>query len=274
MHLNASTSNSTCENDTGVSIAFGAGGGFTAFQNFLRGNSGGSCGRPCTYSETDLDVISRFQSGRYEVFVQDTWRIQPTVTVDLGLRYAIYPPLTDDGDMLFTFSPDAYDPPRHRPSQTPMPTMLSRGAGIPSTGSVWLGRIRRTGVPSTGPTRNNLQPRFGAAWDPSGVGRTVVRAGYGMYFDQTQVEMFTENVQGRRGGSLPTHFARRHHRQRLTLKSREAAGLSVRRARRDTNVRTLVDTHTCRSTRQATRSWRLDGSTGTSGCSDASIPAA
>ena len=44
------------------------------------------------------------------LYVQDTWRIHPTVTLDLGLRYAFYPPLTDDSDRLFTFSPDAYDP--------------------------------------------------------------------------------------------------------------------------------------------------------------------
>ena len=43
---------------------------------------------------------------------------------------------------------------------------------------------------------NNLQPRFGAAWNPGGADRTVMRAGYGMYFDQTQVGMFAQNVQG------------------------------------------------------------------------------
>ena len=89
---------------------FQAGGGFTAFQNFLRGNSGGACGDGCSYSETDVDVVNRFRSRRYEAFVQDTWRIHPTITLDLGLRYAFYPPLTDADDKLFTFSPEAYDP--------------------------------------------------------------------------------------------------------------------------------------------------------------------
>ena len=36
--------------------------------------------------------------------------MHPTLTLDLGLRYAFHPPLTDENDMLFTFSPDAYDP--------------------------------------------------------------------------------------------------------------------------------------------------------------------
>ena len=151
---------------------------------------------PCTYSETDLDVISRFQSGRYEVYVQDTWRIQPTVTLDLGLRYAIYPPLTDDGDMLFTFSPDAYDPAQAPTVADPDADYVVAGSGNPFNGLRVAGKNSPYGRAIYGTDGNNLQPRIGAAWDPGGVGRTVVRAGYGMYFDQTQVEMFAENVQG------------------------------------------------------------------------------
>ena len=51
------------------------------------------------------------------------------------------------------------------------------------------------GAPSMRADKNNLQPRIGAAWDPGGAGRLFVRAGYGMYFDQTQVGMFAQNVQ-------------------------------------------------------------------------------
>ena len=159
------------------------------------------------YSETDLDVISRFQSGRYEVYVQDTWRIQPTVTLDLGLRYAIYPPLTDDSDKLFTFSPDAYDPAQAPTVADPDADYVVAGSGNPFNGLRVAGKNSPYGRAIYGADGNNLQPRIGAAWDPGGVGRTVVRAGYGMYFDQTQVEMFAENVQGVRL-VFPTHFAR------------------------------------------------------------------
>ena len=31
---------------------------------------------------------------------------------------------------------------------------------------------------------NNLAPRLGVTWDPGSDGRTVVRAGYGIYYDQ------------------------------------------------------------------------------------------
>ena len=231
------------------SFAFGAGGGFTAFQNFLRGNAGGACGEPCSYSETDIDVINRFRSGRYEVYVQDTWRIHPTVTLDLGLRYAIYPPLTDDSDMLFTFSPDAYDPPRHRPFADPDGDYVVAGSGNPFNGiacgweelALWArhlrDRRRTTCSPASAPRGIQVE-----------LGRTVVRAGYGMYFDQTQVGMFArERARLRRSYDpfrtdvfikrVTLKSPRRHTRKRV-LSASGAHGVI-------TNLRTLVDTHTC-----------------------------
>jgi hypothetical protein len=177
-------------------FSFGPGGGFTGFQNFLRGNSAGACGSSCMYSEADTDVIDRFRFGRYELYVQDTWRISPRITFDLGLRYAIYPPLTDDGDMLFTFSPDAYDPAQAPTVADPDGDYLVAGSGNPSNGLRVAGKNSPYGRAIYGTDGNNLQPRLGAAWDPDGLGHTVVRAGYGMYFDQTQVQMFAQDVQG------------------------------------------------------------------------------
>ena len=177
-------------------FAFQPGGGFTAFQNFLRGNSGGACGESCIYSETDVDVINRFRFRRYEAFVQDTWRVHPAITLDLGLRYAFHPPLTDVDDKLFTFSPEAYDP-------TKVPTFADPDFGdflVVGTGNLFNG-IRVAGKDSPHgraiypADKNNLQPRIGGAWDPGGAGRLVVRAAYGVYFDQTHAALFAQNVQ-------------------------------------------------------------------------------
>jgi len=174
---------------------FRSGGGFTPFQNFLRGNAGGACGESCGYSETDIDVRNRFRSARYELYLQDTWRIHPRATLDVGLRYAYYPPFTDEGDLLFTFSPEAYDP-----AQAPAFADPDGYFVRPETGNLFNG-IRVAGQDSPhgraiyAPDTNNLQPRLGIAWDPRGAGRLFLRAGYGVYFDHTQVGMFAENVQ-------------------------------------------------------------------------------
>ena len=38
---------------------------------------------------------------------------------------------------------------------------------------------------------NNIQPRLGFAWDLKGDGRTVVRGGYGRFYDKTHYELIT-----------------------------------------------------------------------------------
>ncbi|HET7698353.1 MAG TPA: TonB-dependent receptor [Vicinamibacterales bacterium] len=174
---------------------FAAGGGFTAFQNFLRGNSGGACGNGCTYSETDIDVVNRFRSRRYEAYVQDNWRVHRQVTLDVGLRYAFAPPMTDAGDMLFTFLPSAYDRSQAPGFADPDALFVQIGTGNLFNGIRVAGRDSPFGRAIYPADRNNLQPRAGVAWDPTGGGALVVRAGYGVYFDQTQVGIFAQNVQ-------------------------------------------------------------------------------
>ena len=174
---------------------FRSGGGFSAFQNFLRGNAGGACGAACSYAETDIDVGNRFRSARYEAYLQDTWRIHSRATLDLGLRYAFYPPLTDESDMLFTFSPETYDRAQAPAFADPDGYFVVLGTGNLFNGIRVAGRDSGYGRAIYAPDRNNFQPRIGVAWDPAGAGRLFLRAAYGVYFDHTQVGLFTENVQ-------------------------------------------------------------------------------
>jgi hypothetical protein len=179
-------------------LSFGRGGGFTGYQNFLRGNANGACGFRCQYSETQTDVRNRLRFRRYEAFVQDTWRVRPTLTFDLGLRYAFYPPVTDEANMLSTFSPAAYDPSRAPAFAYPFgpdfPTLIA-GTGDIFNGVIVAGENSPYGRAIYGADTNNLQPRAGVAWDLLGDTRWILRAGYGVYFDQTQVQVLMENSQ-------------------------------------------------------------------------------
>ncbi len=170
-------------------------GGSTAFQNFLRGNAGGTCGTACTYSETDIDIANHFRSSRYEIYLQDTWRMHPTVTLDLGLRYALYAPLTDDRDMLFTFSPGAYDPARALAFADLAGDYLILGTGSIFNGIYVAGQDSRTVtlfIRPTGTTCNPASEQHGirAQRDGSLYGPATAR-----YLNQTQAGMFAENVQ-------------------------------------------------------------------------------
>ncbi|HXM79286.1 MAG TPA: carboxypeptidase regulatory-like domain-containing protein [Thermoanaerobaculia bacterium] len=86
----------------------------------------------------------------YAAFVSDEWRIFPNLTLNAGVRY------------------DLQDV--HQPSvQNPDAQLLAAGL--------------RTDRIAT--DKNNIAPRIGIAWTPKGDDRTVVRAGYGIFYGRT-----------------------------------------------------------------------------------------
>jgi carboxypeptidase family protein len=96
-----------------------------------------------------------FDNKTLGAFVQDSWRISPRVTVNFGLRYDI--------------------------EWTPI---FSPFAAPPATGVNNPVALRALGVTEGIPVFDNgYQPRVGIAWDPWGDGKTVIRAGGGLFYD-------------------------------------------------------------------------------------------
>lgn len=174
------------------SFSFGAGGGRTAFQNFLTGNRDGLCGAGCSYNEPDKEVASQFRFNRYEFYVQDSWRLRPNVTLDYGVRYAIFPSVTDKNDVLTNFVPSLYSA-----SRAPLLNAAGSvvvGSGDPLNGIVIAGQNSPFGRGIYQTDKNNLQPRVGFSWDTGSDGRMVVRGGYGIYYDQPLIGIFLQNA--------------------------------------------------------------------------------
>lgn len=89
-------------------------------------------------------------------YIQDAWRVTPSLTLNLGLRY-------DATYGLFVASGRTQD-------QNPAYLTLKS-----------LGINLAPGVPHD--YRGALAPRIGFAWSPGGAGKTVVRAGFGIYYN-------------------------------------------------------------------------------------------
>ncbi len=98
-------------------------------------------------------VVGQFGRGYRQshlaFFAQDSWRATTKLTVNLGLRYDYSAPWTEVNGKLSSLAPDG--------------TLQVVGSG-------GLDRFYR-------PDRNNFAPRIGFAYDVTGTGRTVVRAG-------------------------------------------------------------------------------------------------
>lgn len=181
-------------NPTQGAFDFQAGGGFTAFQNFIRGNRDGVCGSACTYTEPERDVTNHLRFNRYEFYVQDSWRIRPSFTLDMGVRYSLHPAVTDRDDVLATFSPAAFNPARAPEFANPAGSALVVGTGDPGNGVLVAGVNSPHGRAVYPTDKNNFAPRLGFTWDPWKDGRTLVRGGYGLYYDQPLVGIFELNA--------------------------------------------------------------------------------
>jgi hypothetical protein len=175
-------------------FTFGAGGGRTAFGNFISGNRDGLCGASCTYQEAQREIGSDIQWKRYEFYLQDSWKVKPNVTLDFGVRYALYPGVTDANDLLTNFVPSRFVAANAPRFSTAAGTALVVGSGDFLNGIVQAGVNSPYGDTIYATDKGNIQPRVGLAWDVGGRGRTIVRGGYGIYYDQALVGTFLQNA--------------------------------------------------------------------------------
>ena len=167
-------------------------GGPSAFQSFLRGNNNAECAG-CSYVEAERDIDLNLRFNRFEFFAQDTWRPNTRLTVDYGVRYALYPPLTDVNNQLVTFDPSLYNAASAPTFANPAGTLIDRTQGNQLVGIIQGGVNSPYGDAIYEFKKNAIQPRIGAAWDMSGEGRTIFRSAFGVYYDQPLVGIFEQN---------------------------------------------------------------------------------
>jgi outer membrane receptor protein involved in Fe transport len=123
---------------------------------FLTGNSNG-------FSITLGDRSSAIIQNAYGAYVQDNWKVNKNVTLELGLRYDWNVTPTERYDRFVVFDP--------------LTRQLVRvGSGVD--------KVYKE-------NNKNFQPRLGIAWDPFGDGKTSVRAAYSLLADQPVTNVVT-----------------------------------------------------------------------------------
>ncbi len=173
-------------------FSFVASGTTTAFQNFLRGNANGAC-TACSYTEAERDIDLNLRFNRFEFYAQDTWRPTARLTVDYGVRYALYPPITEKNNQLVTFDPKLYTAASAPPYANAAGTLIDRTQGNLLDGTIQGGVNSPYGKGIYKFQKDAIQPRAGFAYDMSGQGGTVLRGAFGIYYDQPLVGIFEQN---------------------------------------------------------------------------------
>jgi hypothetical protein len=150
-----------------------------------------------SYQELAVQDSGLWNNVSWAAYVQDNWRVNRKLTLNLGLRWDGVPHTYEANNRMGNFYANLYDPAKAailNPNGTINPASPGLGtspnpilAGVP----LYLNGIGipgQNGVPK-GLVDNHwasFGPRLGFAYDLSGSGKTVVRGGFGIMYERIQ----------------------------------------------------------------------------------------
>lgn len=123
-------------------------------------------------------------SNKFAAWFGDTWKIRPGFSLDYGLRWEYMPHAFEVFDRIAAFRPALYDP-SQAPQFYPGGSQIVPDTGDRINGMALAGK---NGIPRGLVTDHwpLFQPRVGFAWKPFGAEKTVVRVGYGIFYESIQ----------------------------------------------------------------------------------------
>jgi hypothetical protein len=143
-------------------------------------------------------------------YLQDSWRARPNLTINAGLRYEYFSPPLEANQQLWNYDPVANGLVQEGETRVVNPFGIPCGDGLPGylvgspiyleatlPSSVFggVGQLWQCNATGNGnflvASKTNFEPRIGIAWS-SASGDTVVRAGFGIFYDEIPASLIAQ----------------------------------------------------------------------------------
>ncbi|MGH9533376.1 MAG: carboxypeptidase regulatory-like domain-containing protein [Terriglobales bacterium] len=175
------------DNNVAGALSFGDEYGNPGLANFLLGYAS-------SFGASSRDIVPDLHFANFGTYLEDDWKVTPTLTVNLGIRYQYLPTPYDSTGILDNFDPATFNPAAE-------PAIESNGSFAPGgvvpahyiNGIIIADQTSPFGANVNPNNTADFAPRLGFSWDPFGHGTTAVRGGWGLYFDRTLDGIWEEN---------------------------------------------------------------------------------
>lgn len=112
-------------------------------------------------------------------FFQDDWKVRDNLTLNLGVRYDYFSPITDQLGQTSTF-------------------IINQAAtGVPQSGKAEVINAGTHGLPPNGtyfPDKQGFQPRGGFSWNVNGNGKLAIHGGLGIFRNQLRNNLTLQQI--------------------------------------------------------------------------------
>jgi hypothetical protein len=138
---------------------------FDDLPSFLSGTLNPGFGKTFQYAGNTLRHTAE---NSYGFYVQDSYRVTPRLTLNYGMRWDYFGVVSEKNHLFSNAT--SFD-------------LVGQTYTLTSVGSPGLSRLYE-------PDYKNFSPRVSLAWDAGGQGKTVVRAGWGLFYDAFSQDAF------------------------------------------------------------------------------------
>jgi hypothetical protein len=175
-----------------------------------------------TYTQASRYAYPEWIYKNYEWYAQDNWKAGSRLTLDYGLRFYYMTPQWDQTLSASTFLPDRFDASNAATLYRPAIVNGVKVGLDPNTGQTvderFIGRLtpgsdRFNGAFEAGQGINDtmqsgnvfkVSPRFGFVYDLSGRNTTIVRGGFGIFYDRPMGNLVFDQISNAPSNLQPT----------------------------------------------------------------------